>query len=110
MKKICGAFWTPQNLLVNERIIFRAEAWECGACATADDWVANAVATLGYNLVNIHCWSRIAQNCLLHNFHFYYIFVIAKLEEPWQSKKLMADGQWLKASNKGDYHARSTRS
>ena len=109
-KKICGAFWTPQNLLIYEFIALRAEAWECGTCATTDDWFAYVVATLSYNLVNIHCWSRIAQNCLLHNFKFYYIFVIAKLEELWQSKKLMANGQWLKAQNKGDYHARFTRS
>ena len=53
--------------LVNQSIIFRAEAWECGACATADDWFAGVVATLGYNLVNIHLRSRIAQNIFLHN-------------------------------------------
>ena len=78
-------------LLVNQLIVLRAEAWECGACATTNDWVANAIAALSYNLKEIHLRSRIAQNCLLHNLKFYYIFVIAKLEELWQSiKKLMA--------------------
>ena len=89
----------PLLILVNQSIVFRAEAWEGGACTTADDWFAYVVATLSYNLVNIHCWSRIAQNCLLHNLKFYYIFVIARLREPWQSKKLMANGQWPMAKS-----------
>ena len=92
-KKICGVQKAPQNLLVNERIIFRAEAWECGASTTADDWFADVVTTLGYNFKNVYLRSSIAQNILFHNtFEFYLIFVIARLEEPWQSKKLMANG------------------
>ena len=79
----------PQFLLVNQSVLFRAEAWEGSACATTDDWFAYVVATLGYNLVNINLWSRIAQNIFLHNtFEFYLIFVIARLEEPWQSSLL----------------------
>ena len=50
----------PQNLLVNQIVFFRAEAWK-GSTRT------HAVATLGYNLVNINLWSRIAQNIFLHN-------------------------------------------
>ena len=76
--------------LVNQIITLRAEAWECGACATADDWFACVVTTLGYNLKNIYLRSRIAQCIFLHNLQFYYTFVIARLEEPWQSKKPMA--------------------
>ena len=53
--------------LVNQIIALRAEAWECGTCATADDWFADVVATLGNNLVNIHFGSRIAQYVFLHN-------------------------------------------
>ena len=56
----------PLLLLVNQVIVLRAEAWECGACAT-DDWFAYVVATLGYNLVNINLWSSVAQNIFLHN-------------------------------------------
>ena len=82
----------PQNLLVNQTIFLRAEAWECGACATTDDWFAYVVTALGYNLKNVYLWSSVAQNIFLHNvFEFYLIFVIARLEKPWQSiKKLMA--------------------
>ena len=51
----------PQNLLVNKVVLFRAEAWE-GSTRTY------AVTALGYNLVNIHLWSRIARNHILfHN-------------------------------------------
>ena len=50
----------PQNLLVNQVVLFAAEAWE-GSTRTY------AVALLGYNLVNINLWSRIAQNIFLHN-------------------------------------------
>ncbi len=57
----------PQNLLVNQIVALRAEAWESGACATADDRFAGGVAALGYNLIDIHLWSRIAQNIFLHN-------------------------------------------
>ena len=53
--------------LVNQRIILRAKAWECGACATADDWFAGGVAALGYNLKNVYFRSRIAQNIFLHS-------------------------------------------
>ena len=67
VKKICGAFWTPHNLLIYEFIALRAEAWEGGACATADDWFADIVTTLGYNLENIHFRSSIAQNISFHN-------------------------------------------
>ena len=50
----------PQNLLVNQVVLFRAEAWESCSCTYA-------VALLGYNLVDINLWSRIAQNIFLHN-------------------------------------------
>ena len=81
-------------LLVNQTIIFRAEAWEGGASTTTDDWITHVVAALGYNLKNVYLWSSVAQNIFLHNvFEFYLIFVIARLEEPWQSiKKPMANG------------------
>ena len=54
-------------LLVNQLIALRAEAWECGACATADDWFADVVTTLGNNLKNVYLWSSVAQNIFLHN-------------------------------------------
>ena len=66
-KKICGAFWTPQNLLIYEFIALRAEAWECGTCATADDWFAGVVTALGYNSENIYFWSSVAQNISFHS-------------------------------------------
>ncbi len=51
----------PQNLLINQVVFLRAEAWERCTCTYA-------VASLGYNLVNIHLWSRIARNHILfHN-------------------------------------------
>ena len=56
----------PLLLLINQLIVLRAVAWECDTCAT-DDWFAYVVATLGYNLVNINLWSRIAQNILFHS-------------------------------------------
>ena len=57
----------PQFLLVNKVIALRAEAWEGGACATADDWFASVVTALGHNLVNVNPWSSVAQNIFLHN-------------------------------------------
>ena len=86
-KKDLRSPWAPQNLLVNKVIALRAEAWECSSCTCA-------VTALGYNLKNVNLWSSVAQNIFLHNtFEFYLIFVIARLEEPWQSiKKLMANG------------------
>ena len=84
----------PLLLLVNQVIVLRAVAWECDTCAT-DDWFAYVVATLGYNLKNIQLWSRIAQNIFLHNtFEFYLTFVIARLEEPWQSSLLFLITKW----------------
>ena len=56
----------PQNLLVNQVVLFRAEAWESGACAT-DEWFAGVVTTLGYNRVNINLWSSVAQNISFHS-------------------------------------------
>ena len=53
--------------LVNQIIALRAEAWEGGTCATADDWLASVVATLGHNLKNVNFWSRVAQNISFHN-------------------------------------------
>ena len=51
----------PLSLLVNKVVLLRAEAWEGCTCA-------DAVTALGYNLVNIHLWSRIARNHILfHN-------------------------------------------
>ena len=60
-----GAQWTPTLVygclsLVNQVILLAAEAWKGCTCAYA-------VALLGYNLVNINLWSRIAQNIFLHN-------------------------------------------
>ena len=59
-KSKSGSTREPLLLLVNQVVLFRAEAWENRSCACA-------VAALGYNLVNIHFWSRIAQNIFLHN-------------------------------------------
>ena len=61
----------PLFLLVNKFIALRAEAWECGASATTDDWFACVVTALGYNLKNAYFRSRIAQNIL---FHIYFLF------------------------------------
>ena len=57
----------PLLILINQTIVLRAEAWECGACATTDDWVTDVVAALGRNSVNIHLRSSIAQNISFHN-------------------------------------------
>ena len=70
-EKVLRSPKAPQNLLVNKVIFLRAEARKSCACATWK-WLTDAVATLGYNLVDIYFRSRIAQNCLLHNLqHFY---------------------------------------
>ena len=50
----------PLLLLINQVVLFRAEAWE-GSTRTY------AVASLGYNLVNINLWSSVAQNISFHN-------------------------------------------
>ena len=59
-EKVLRSPRAPQNLLINQVVLLRAEAWESRSCAYA-------VATLGYNLVDINLWSRRAQNIFLHN-------------------------------------------
>ena len=54
------------QFLVDQVILFAAEAWEHRADATRNR-LAYIVATLGYNLENINLWSRIAQNISFHN-------------------------------------------
>ena len=58
----------PQNLLVNQLILFRAEAWEQGAVA---------VTALDGYLKNLKFWC-----CIFHNaIHF---FVLSSLREPFR--------------------------
>ena len=56
----------PLLLLVDKVILLRAEAWEGSVCATWNR-LTHIVATLGYNLENIHFRSSIAQNISFHN-------------------------------------------
>ena len=59
-EKVLRSPKAPQNLLVNQIVLLRAEAWE-GSTRTY------AVTALGYNLVDIQLRSRIAQNILFHH-------------------------------------------
>ena len=54
------------QFLVDKVILLRAEAWEGSVCATWK-WLADIVATLGYNLENIYLRSSVAQNISFHN-------------------------------------------
>ena len=56
----------PQIFLVDQVILFAAEAWEGSVCATWK-WLTYIVATLGYNLENIYLRSSVAQNISFHN-------------------------------------------
>ena len=53
--------------LIYQLVALRAEAWEGGASATTDDWIADVVTALGHNLENVHLWSSVAQNISFHN-------------------------------------------
>mgnify|MGYP006992160483 CR=1 FL=1 len=54
------------QFLVDQVILFAAEAWERRADATCNR-LADIVTTLGYNLENIHFRSSVAQNIFLHS-------------------------------------------
>ena len=54
------------QFLVDQVILFAAEAWEGCVCATWK-WLADIVATLGYNLENIYLRSSVAQNISFHS-------------------------------------------
>ena len=54
------------QFLVNQVILFAAEAWEHRADATRNR-LTYIVATLGYNLENIYLRSSVAQNISFHN-------------------------------------------
>ena len=54
------------QFLVDQVILFAAEAWERRADATCNR-LTYIVTTLGYNLENIYLRSSVAQNISFHN-------------------------------------------